>query len=241
MSIQRQQADPRTFDSEQFPRSRSLTTALLHRIFSGLESGHLVIDTPAGERLVIDGNQPGPQRRLTICSWRFLWRLVAGWDIGFAESYMAGEWSSPNLGGLLMLALCNSAFAEPLQPLRPPRLLRRLRHALNRNTRRGSRRNIADDLGNEFYAPSHRKSTLSASITAFIPAFALQRASPKLAANAKLSFPFAVILLICSLNNFHSPGWKKSAGEGEMFTDGRGFREQPIQRHQRGNRRKYRK
>jgi hypothetical protein len=87
MSIQRQQADPRTFDSEQFPRSRSLTTALLHRIFSGLESGNLVIDTPAGERLVIDGNQPGPQRRLTICSWRFLWRLVAGWDIGFAESY----------------------------------------------------------------------------------------------------------------------------------------------------------
>jgi cyclopropane-fatty-acyl-phospholipid synthase len=67
---------------------------------------------------------------------------------------MAGEWSSPNLGGLLMLALCNSAFAEPLQPLRPPRLLRRLRHALNRNTRRGSRRNIAAhyDLGNEFYA-----------------------------------------------------------------------------------------
>ncbi len=151
MSIQRQQADTRKFDSEQFPRSRSLTIALLHRIFSGLECGHLVIDTPAGERLVINGNQPGTQGRLEIRSWRFLWRLVAGWDIGFAESYMAGEWISPNLGGLLMLALRNSAFAEPL---RPPRLLLRLRHALNRNTRRGSRRNIAAhyDLGNEFYA-----------------------------------------------------------------------------------------
>ena len=67
---------------------------------------------------------------------------------------MAGEWSSPNLGGLLMLALRNSAFAGPLQPLGPPQLLLRLRHALNRNTRRGSRRNIAAhyDLGNEFYA-----------------------------------------------------------------------------------------
>ncbi len=151
MSIQRQQADTRKFDSEQFPRSRSLTIALLHRIFSGLECGHLVIDTPAGERLVINGNQPGTQGRLEIRSWRFLWRLVAGWDIGFAESYMAGEWISPNLGGLLMLALRNSAFAEPL---RPPRFLLRLRHALNRNTRRGSRRNIAAhyDLGNEFYA-----------------------------------------------------------------------------------------
>jgi cyclopropane-fatty-acyl-phospholipid synthase len=80
--------------------------------------------------------------------------LAPRWDIGLAESYMAGEWSSPNVGGPLMLALRNSAFAEPLQPLRPPRLLLKLRHALNRNTRRGSRRNIAAhyDLGNEFYA-----------------------------------------------------------------------------------------
>ena len=86
MSIQRQKADTRTFHSKQFLHSRSLTSALLHRTFSGLECGHLVIDTPAGERLVIDGNQPGPQGRLTIRSWRFLWRLFAGWDIGFAES-----------------------------------------------------------------------------------------------------------------------------------------------------------
>ena len=37
--------------------------------------------------------------------------------------------------------------------LNPPQPLRKLRHALNRNTRRGSRRNIAAhyDLGNDFY------------------------------------------------------------------------------------------
>ena len=37
--------------------------------------------------------------------------------------------------------------------LKPPQPLTRLRHALNRNTRRGSRRNIAAhyDLGNDFY------------------------------------------------------------------------------------------
>ena len=42
---------------------------------------------------------------------------------------------------------------EPLKSLRAPRFWLRLRHAMNRNTRRGSRRNIAAhyDLGNEFY------------------------------------------------------------------------------------------
>ncbi len=40
-----------------------------------------------------------------------------------------------------------------LASLNPPRLWLKLRHALNRNTRRGSRRNIAVpyDLGNDFY------------------------------------------------------------------------------------------
>lgn len=44
--------------------------------------------------------------------------------------------------------------AASTQALRPPRLALNVRHALNRNTRRGSRRNIAAhyDLGNDFYA-----------------------------------------------------------------------------------------
>ncbi len=66
---------------------------------------------------------------------------------------MAGECSSPNLNALLTLAYHNSALAEPLQALRMPRFWLRLCHTMNRNTRRGSRRNIAAhyDLGNQFY------------------------------------------------------------------------------------------
>ena len=90
---------------------------------------------------------------MTIHSWRCLWRLVSGWDIGFAEAYIAGEWSSPDLVALLKLACSNSDLVKPLKALRGPRFWLRLRHAMNRNTRRGSRRNIAAhyDLGNEFY------------------------------------------------------------------------------------------
>src|SRR4051812_24441205 len=152
MSIQNQQAATPSFDSERRPLSRSLTEALLRRMLRGLACGQLVVDTPAGDRLVFDGARPGPQARLTIHSWRCIWRLATDWDVGFAEAYRAGEWSTPNLGTLLSCAWHNNAAVERVRT-RVPRLWLKLRHALNRNSRRGSRRNIAAhyDLGNDFY------------------------------------------------------------------------------------------
>lgn len=76
-------------------------------------------------------------------------------DIGFSEAYLDGDWSTNDLVSLLTLfarnrnqierAVYGSAFHL---------MLARIRHAwLNRNTRKGSRRNIMAhyDLGNDFY------------------------------------------------------------------------------------------
>src|SRR5262249_31760603 len=88
-----------------------------------------------------------------IHGWRGIARLITGWDIGFAQSYMSGDWSSPDLFALLNLACRNACLQQRMRTTRPPHLLLKLRHALNRNTRRGSRRNIVAhyDLGNAFY------------------------------------------------------------------------------------------
>jgi cyclopropane-fatty-acyl-phospholipid synthase len=66
---------------------------------------------------------------------------------------MEREWSSPDLAALLELACRNSAVSSRA-PAAPMLALRRLQHALRRNTRKGSRRNIANhyDLGNAFFA-----------------------------------------------------------------------------------------
>jgi cyclopropane-fatty-acyl-phospholipid synthase len=67
---------------------------------------------------------------------------------------MAGEWSSPHVAAVLGLDLRDRAAASRTLELSGPGLPNKLRHALNRNTRRGSRRNISAhyDLGNEFFA-----------------------------------------------------------------------------------------
>jgi cyclopropane-fatty-acyl-phospholipid synthase len=133
--------------------SGKCSNALLRQIARRLEAGHLLVDTPDGGSCALDSGRPGPQARLTVHRWRWLWRLLTGWDVGFAESYMAGDWSTPDLVRLLELGRRNCRSPAP-SASRLPLLLVRLRHALNRNTRRGSRRNIAAhyDLGNEFYA-----------------------------------------------------------------------------------------
>jgi cyclopropane-fatty-acyl-phospholipid synthase len=127
---------------------------LVRRFLGALECGELIVETPDAQRFVVHGRRPGPQARVIVHSWRLLARLAFGWDIGFAEAYMAGEWSSPNLFDVLDLAARNQTVAGKLNMVGSPRLGVRLRHALNRNTLRGSRRNIAAhyDLGNEFYA-----------------------------------------------------------------------------------------
>ena len=153
MSMQHQQAVTRSMTPRILLSSSSIAEAFLRRIVGHLQCGELVIEKPAGDRLALRGRRSGPQAKVSIHSWRFLWRMISSWDIGFAEAYIAGEWSSPDLVALLKLACNNSALVEPLKALRGPRFWLRLRHAMNRNTRRGSRRNIAAhyDLGNEFY------------------------------------------------------------------------------------------
>jgi cyclopropane-fatty-acyl-phospholipid synthase len=153
MSMQHQEAVPQSIQPKLSLNSSSIAESFLRRIVGELECGELLIETPAGNRVVFGGRRSGPQAKVTIHSWHCLWRLAFNSDIGFAEAYSDGQWSSSNLVALLKLASHNSALAEPLKLLRTPRFWPRFLHAMNRNTRRGSRRNIAAhyDLGNEFY------------------------------------------------------------------------------------------
>jgi cyclopropane-fatty-acyl-phospholipid synthase len=128
--------------------------AVVTKILSRLRVGKITVQTPAGYRVAYTASQPGPEATIIIHRWRAVrWLLWKG-DLGFAESYMEGDWSTPDLSAFLELAARNvedldaeimgSAFV---------RMLRKFKHARSANTKRGSRRNIAAhyDLGNEFY------------------------------------------------------------------------------------------
>ncbi|MGE3180978.1 MAG: class I SAM-dependent methyltransferase [Phycisphaerae bacterium] len=85
-----------------------------------------------------------------------LYRAVAfNGALGAGESFIRGDWSTDDLVGLLRLFLQNEALFARLDGIlaRTTAPLVKLFHASRRNTRKGSRRNIAAhyDLGNDFY------------------------------------------------------------------------------------------
>ncbi len=74
--------------------------------------------------------------------------------LGWSEAFLDGDWSSPDLKALIDWAMFNEENLE--QEISEgwfSRLIRKVRHKMNDNSRKGSRRNISAhyDLGNDFY------------------------------------------------------------------------------------------
>ena len=137
---------------------RRLCTAsrLAFALADRIRYGAFDVTVPEGETRRCGGREPGPVGPLTINNPRFLRRMVLGGNIGLGESYVDGDWDSGDLANFLTVGAMNyEALAETLNGGAVRRAVNRLIHAgLNRNSRRGSRRNIAHhyDLGNAFYA-----------------------------------------------------------------------------------------
>jgi cyclopropane-fatty-acyl-phospholipid synthase len=132
-----------------------LSRVFLRRLMNQLVLGSITVQAPGGDTLNHVAAQPGPHATLVIHRWRAVRRLLLDGQIGFGESYMDGDWSSPDLTALIELAALNQdAMADTFLGTRLARLIERIRHAARANTKWRSRRNIEAhyDLGNEFYA-----------------------------------------------------------------------------------------
>lgn len=120
-----------------------------------LPKGTLVVHTPEGKVVEVGGNAPGPHAEIVLKNWNLPRRAFAGATIGVAESYMDGDWESPDVTAFLELFVVNEEAGETIAGGANWLLtaIERVRHWLNDNTRSGSRRNIAAhyDLGNAFY------------------------------------------------------------------------------------------
>lgn len=120
-----------------------------------LPKGTLVVHTPEGPVLEVGGNAPGPHAEIVLKNWNLPRRAFAGATIGVAESYMDGDWESPDVTTFLELFVVNEDAGEQVAGGANWLLtaLERLRHWMNDNTKSGSRRNISAhyDLGNKFY------------------------------------------------------------------------------------------
>ena len=130
----------------------SARTAL--RLLARLQHGALTVQLPDGS-VQHFGPGGGTVAAITLKNWNVFAAALKSGDIGFAESYIAGDWTTPHLAELLKLLIANRQAIEGMvYGTWAGRLLYRLKHLLHRNTRTNSQKNIHAhyDLGNAFYA-----------------------------------------------------------------------------------------
>ncbi len=123
------------------------------KLLARLKHGTLTLQLPGGS-IQRFGSGAEPMASLHLHNWNVCGAALRSGDIGFAESYIAGDWSTPQLTDLLRLLIVNRKEVEDvIYGTWLGRLAYRLKHLLNRNTKANSQKNIHAhyDLGNAFY------------------------------------------------------------------------------------------
>ena len=120
------------------------------------KTGKVSFTLPDQRQIIFDKQDGGPEAEIEIHDYAFAKRSIAGGDVGFAESYIDQQWSTPDLTAVLRYfgdnfdAVGNGDLARGKKTVR---FMNMIRHFLNRNSKSGSKRNIYShyDLGNAFY------------------------------------------------------------------------------------------
>jgi cyclopropane-fatty-acyl-phospholipid synthase len=144
-----------TFAPASLPASAPTAARAVFRLLQELKHGSLDVQMPDGTSAHFGmRSQDGPRAAMRLRNWNACAAALRSGDIGFAESYIAGDWTTPDLTALLRLFIANRDDVESIvYGSWWGSLLYRVKHLFNRNSKSGSRKNIHAhyDLGNEFY------------------------------------------------------------------------------------------
>ncbi|MFT5532551.1 MAG: cyclopropane-fatty-acyl-phospholipid synthase [Burkholderiaceae bacterium] len=134
--------------TEAFPSQVQFVLQLLRKI----DQGAIVMEFPDGQRARF-GDTSAPVT-MKLHNWEVCSAALKSGDIGFAETFIDGHWTTDNLPALVELFTRNRHAVESvIYGTWWGSLLYRIKHLFNRNSRSGSRKNIHAhyDIGNDFY------------------------------------------------------------------------------------------
>ena len=140
--------------------------------FAEMTRGHLRIELPGGTVRDIGSHTDAlgrvlplaipPAAHIRVRREKFFTKCALSGDIGFAESFIDGDWETPDLTAVIAFFILNADTAPTLSgskqaktiALNSLRWINRVGHLLRPNTRATAQRNISEhyDLSNDFFA-----------------------------------------------------------------------------------------
>ena len=174
----------------------SFFRATVLKAFGAMTHGHLRLELPDGTVHDIGTHADALARTLPlgisaaavirIRREKFFTKCALAGDIGFAESYIDGDWETPDLTAVIAFFVLNVDTAPTLAGAKKARdvavnslrWLNRIGHLLRPNSRATAQRNISEhyDLSNDFFALFLDPSMMYSAAKWTSPAFTLETA-----------------------------------------------------------------
>ena len=127
---------------------------IIHQRLSQIKDAHIIIKD--GKSINKYGKPGNLSAKINILDSVFYKNIILGGTIGASESFIRGEWSSPNLTNVIRVLARNTEAQDKLENLftllSQPFL--KVMHKINENSVRGSKKNISRhyDLSNDFFS-----------------------------------------------------------------------------------------
>ena len=127
---------------------------IVFNILTGINVGYLEITNYRGEVFRLGNPHDYLKAKLIIKKPNFSLNLIRGGSIGFAESYMRGEFETDNLSNLIEITARNIKIIYKFSGLLDFPIVNFFKNIFMKNTKNRSKENIAKhyDLGNDFFS-----------------------------------------------------------------------------------------
>ena len=130
------------------------TDKFVFNILSSIKVGFLEITNYDGASFKFGNPKDELRAKLKIKKQNFSFNLIKGGSVGFAESYMRGEFETDNLSNLIEITARNIKIIYKFSGLLDFPIVNFFKNTFIKNTKNRSKENIAKhyDLGNEFFS-----------------------------------------------------------------------------------------
>ena len=132
----------------------NIADKLVYKFLSKINYGYLELTTFDGNVLKFGNPNDKLQANILIKKQNFNYNLIRGGSIGFAESYMRGEFETDNLSNLIELTARNIEIIHKFSGILDFPIINFVKNKIIKNTKSRSKQNIAKhyDLGNDFFS-----------------------------------------------------------------------------------------
>jgi cyclopropane-fatty-acyl-phospholipid synthase len=145
---------PLSFSKKPPSLVQKLCEKIVHNYLSKITVGHLTLLLPNSDTRTYGDPKATLRATIDVSNYSFFYQLMIKGDMGLADAFIRGAWTTPNLTDVFMVFIKNESVGQSQPPItRLHTILNRIQHYHRNNSVNSAKKNIYAhyDLGNSFF------------------------------------------------------------------------------------------